>query len=338
MSKSFEGIAIGDFHLDKLGKYFENHLELQINEVTKGFEYALRHGIEHVILLGDIADRDRLSEPAKLALFELLYKYDNKLTIHVILGNHDVRNVNIHSLEFFSKLCTTGLFKTITIYDSPTQVSIGGINVNFLPFPCIQRIDSDVPCLNFAHLDRPGTKGDNGRISTGGTPQEDDDTWIIGHLHTAQQLGKTHFSGTMYQTNFGESQDKYFIKFKVRMKDGRLKRKVELIETFPEFKLINLVVDKKSVLKTITDNPLHLYKLFVKKGVELPKDLNKTYPNIVNSVGYEKKAELDTFLSIEETVSINITSGLKEYLTDKGASDWELKRAKQLITELKSQI
>lgn len=340
--KSWEFVTVGDPHIDKMEGLFPfNHLILQYNELRKPFEYALKMGVPNVVVLGDVAHRDRLSEEGRIMLYELLLEYDGKLNIYVILGNHDVAREGIHSLQFFVKLYETGKFKTVHIISKKEQHVFNGVPVNFLPFPH----KKSIPCkgmdrvLNFAHLERPGALRDNGvKIQKGhGVKQKDKDIWVVGHLHTPQHLASTYFSGTLYQTNFGESLPKSFIHGRIRVKGRTLVETIKVIPNDPAFKLFNLKIEKKSDLKQIEKNPLYLYKVFVKSGTKIDVDLMARYPNIQNvPVMYDTdadlaKLEVDT---VEEIPTYTLYDGLKAEMKKRGASLEMRKRGRQLVGQI----
>lgn len=339
----FEWVSIGDPHLDKLENLFPaNHLELQIGEMEKVFKYAIARGVPHVIILGDVAHRDRLTEESRIALYSLLNRYDGKVFIHVILGNHDVAYEGFHSLQFFVKLYEDRKFKTVHIYKDPTQCMLGGVPVNFLPFPAVRAIPCDTVdrTLNFVHLERPGARRDNGvLIKKGhGVRQKKDDNhiYVSGHLHTPQIIGNTYFSGTLFQTNFGESLPKSFLHGRVRVKDGKLSAKIIEVPNDPVFKLFNLKIEKKSDLRQIEDNPLYLYKLFIRKGVDIDFDLLSRYRNLYNTPSlYANESELmDQQEDVTMAIENDLTGGLRDELRGKGATKWQRKRAESIVNKI----
>lgn len=335
MTKIVEFVTVGDPHLDKLKNLFpNNHLDLQIAELEKPFIWALKNGVENVVVLGDIGDKERLSEEAQIALLTMLFKYDGKLNVWVILGNHDVKDNGTHSLQLFVKIYKEKKFKTTHIVDKPIQVVMNGMAFNFLPFPCIKALPyKNHQTVNFAHLERPGAVRDNGlRIKKEHGTKADKNIWVVGHLHTPQILDLTWFGGTLYQQNFGESFPKGFLYCKFKENGKSITPKIKFIKNDPAFKFHNLVVEKLSDLKQISNNQLYKYKIFVKKGVELPDNLHNKYPNIINTpIRVKNKKEVAVLVSDEQS-NFTLTSNLTSYLKKKhGAKKKQIKRAKQLL-------
>lgn len=315
--------------MDKLrGLFPDNHLNLQIGELRKPFEYALENGVRYVVILGDVADKSRLSEEAQISLFNLLKSYDGKLKVYVILGNHDVHSNGLHSLQLFSEFYKKGVFKTIHIVDTPKQKKIAGVAVNFLPFPESTPIKDKrgYKTVNFAHIERPGALRDNGsKIQKDhGIKQKGKDVWVIGHLHTPQTVGLSYYAGTMYQQNFGEGHTKGFLHCKFKIKNGKLKHNIRFVENDPKFKLFNLIVESESDLEQISSNPLYKYKLFLKAGVRLPNNIAEQYPNITNTLGFKNKKDLE-FLEAEDeeddeqvnASSFGLTDNLERFVREK---------------------
>lgn len=334
-----EGVAVGDCHLDKLHRHFgDAAIDLQIAEIEKPLQYAEKMGLKNAFFLGDISDDERLSDEGKIALINLFHRWDNRLNIYVILGNHDFRLNGYHSLQVIEELQKFNIFKTIKFISKPKQVKMKGVTVNFLPFPATRPSKDMVrkhQVVNVAHLERPGALRDNGtKITKGGVPSKDKDHWLIGHLHTKQELGLNYFPGTVYQLNFGESLPKGFVHFSYKQVGTKVKAKYKWIQTNPAFKFFNVDVEKASDLKEISDNPLYKYKLFVSKGVKLPNNFLVDKPNIVSVAGYSSKEELKTIKQAEAIPDFNMRGQLKSWLrTTKKFSKAQVRRSLKLDKE-----
>jgi DNA repair exonuclease SbcCD nuclease subunit len=347
---SFRFVALGDLHLDKLDHLFGTELtnQLLFAEWSKAADYAVKNKIKYLVILGDVADKARLSEEARVVLQKFLYKYDGKLDIRIILGNHDVEYEGYHSLEAIEQLVKEGAFKSVTIYTKPKQVVIGGVPINFLPFPAERAIEyrnqkgKRVQTLNFAHLERPGALRDNGMVieQDHGVPDDGHDLWVIGHLHTPHEVGNSHYVGTAYQTNFGERLPKGFTVGKVELDGLKLKGEFTRVQNKPAFVLHNLKIESVKDLKKITDNPLDLYKVAVKRGVELPYDLSARHKNIVNTVvQYKTGREADAMLEDAEVqIKFDLTSGLKKQLMGLGLDKPQANRGLAIVEEIQSNI
>lgn len=335
---TLEAVALGDFHADKLTKYWENANAMQANCFRRILNKALSRGIKNAFFLGDLAEgvRDstgnsmRLSEDGQVQLLSLCKEFDGKMEIDIILGNHDWAQEGSHSLQIFLEMQRCKMFKTITFHDKMTTVVRKGIRCGMLPYPNITP-PKDAQ-IAFAHYEVNGSKGDNGRqIRT-----EEDHRFKIpciqGHLHTKQRVRNHYYPGTAWQTSFGENEEKGFMWFKT---DGTT-FKHKFIEHVKPFRLVNLHVHKREDLKQLTTDPLVLYKLFVSDDVKIPEDLLLRYPNIVNRLAFKDEAELDAlenneFKAENNKIDLDHSAILPEYLKNKGATKLQVKRGVEIV-------
>ncbi len=336
---------IGDLHLDKLKKLFEDDaIALQKEEIRKPLEYALTKGIKVVCFAGDIGEHPLLSDDALIALIELIAEYGKALDIHIILGNHDFAENGVHSLRVLELMQRLGFLKC-SIYTAPKAVKLEGIVHNFLPHPHkkLSASAAKEAAVNIGHFETSGSIRDNGSKSKSDyTIKDKKSLWLLGHLHTPHTVSNNvFFGGTTYQLNYGESLPKHWLDYKVKLVGGKLKYDVEYVENKPEFRLFNLEIGTLSDLKKIKDKKYYRYKLFVKEGLALPEDVNMSYPQITSISGYKTKKELaalkmDAIIPIEDQSldKVDIFFGLEDFLRTKGASKNQTKRALKIIQNL----
>lgn len=340
MSLSF--VALGDIHADKLTDLLGDAAhDLMYGEWCKAADYAINNGIKHLFQLGDVSNAPRLSEEARIALLKFMFKYDGRLEMDWVLGNHDVEHEGFHSLQAFAELCSQQTFKTTRVHVVASQRKIGGVTVDFLPFPHKKALKGgNKQHLCLAHLERPGAERDNGmRIdSDSGVPQKDDHQWVVGHLHTHQKLGRTWFTGTAYQTNFGESLPKGFTVGKAsQLTNGKLKVELEFIKTSPKFVLHNLKVETLKDFDKIKDDPLHLYKVTIARGLKVDFDVPTRYPNVVNNPStYANAAE--SKVALEASPTHDIKTGLGKDLRDRGFDKRMVKRGIKIVDSILSNL
>ena len=323
-----EGIMLGDPHFDKLTGIVPNALELQAGAYRNAFEWALKRGIGYAFIGGDVANSHRLSEEAKIELMRLLLDYGDKLCIRIILGNHDVKTEEKHSLHLFSWLAKKGKLN-VGIYEKPEQEILAGVPVNFMPFPYSAPLPNECQCVNVGHLERPGSIRDNGTRNDKHGVKDTKNLWMMGHLHTAQTVGKTYYCGTLYQTNFGESLPKGFTHFKFKRDGKKLKHKMDWIETKPPFVLEKKVVEKKADFKGLVKDPLHIYKLFVNEGLDIP-NLDGVTVHELHSFG--SKIELQEIEKASDNpFAFDLTTNLEEWLLDNKAPELVLQSFKKVV-------
>lgn len=205
-------IGIGDLHLTSMygngawSRYFQGNSDKAILlEAQKAVDYGLKNGITRVFLYGDICDSPKMSYQAHEALFEFFTK-NSQCKFYVILGNHDmvVSGSSQHSLSLLKTFHSA--LPNVRIIEKPTSIRIEGALVRFLPYPSA---DFKADALNVCHLDVAGSTLDSGIKSKS---QVDPKNYIIvsGHIHTQDHFKNCYYSGSLIQTNFGESQNKCF--------------------------------------------------------------------------------------------------------------------------------
>lgn len=282
-------VGIGDLHLtSSLGKgglsgYVKDHDKAVVLAVRRALAYAKRNQVRHVFLYGDVCEAPRMSYSGQIALLSFL-RMD--FDFHIILGNHDKfgeLSSAGHSLEIIKEL----RLPNVHIYEDPTLVKIEGQPINFLPWPYC---DFDARALNVAHVDVQGAKTDSGRAVTKGTDSRA--FAVVGHIHTHQQVRNTFYSGTLYQTNFGESQSKFF--HHGRYEDGW---EIESIAAKPKYVLHNLVVENKKDLVKLArsipeaDTKNHLVKVILKDGANISAT-DYLHLNVVKTVTASNQREI----------------------------------------------
>jgi len=334
-------ILIGDLHLDGMqADLGAKANSLQMREVAKAEAWAVANGIPEVVYLGDLCNRHVLTYDGHLLLHAQWSKYPH-LIRRVILGNHDFAEDGVHSLRLLSTLRP---LPNVHVYDKPTTEDIGGVTVNFLPYPYPDvdwggELDG---CINVSHFEVKGARQDNGAQSrsTKGVPKGT--VWMMGHLHTPHDVGSVHYVGTLYQKTFGESLPKSFTWLKAKAGD-KLKTKVERVPVDPAFKLITLDIEEEDDLKQIDSNPLTKYKLVVSQAVGLSDQFLSSHPNVVRHNSYRTKDEramlLESF-DVTQVVDQGNPYQVSEYLKVKHAylSDKHFARADEIVREIKSRI
>lgn len=332
-----EAVGIGDLHFDnQLNKHIPNLNQVIVGEVRKPLDYAIRNGIKNVFFYGDLVHTPNISADFLINFLDILcHRKYRELDFHVIVGNHDYKEVDLHSMRVFSKLVELKKINNLHIYTEPKVVEVDGVQVNFLPYPHF-KTRSD--CLNVAHVDVNGFKTDTGRDITDGHKAKKNHVCVIGHEHTSQSRRHIHYSGTLYQTNFGESLPKFF--HHIRFKSYE-KYSVELIPNDPQYKLHNVVINAVDDLDTIPKGSKNLCKLFVKDGIELDPNFLVDHDNVVKTNSFKTKKELETLITeaweIEdgEEFAFSYRDGLKEViLSDKDSAKPVKVRALKIFDSL----
>lgn len=287
-----ELVGIGDLHLtdDKgnggLSKYIEAPDLYVMSEAQRVVNWARKKGISLVIFYGDICENQRMSYEANLALVKF-FRRNKDMDFIVYRGNHDSQAKSSdegHSLE----LLISHRLKNVRVFVDDTYVEIGKQKIKICPWPSTA---FDPKVLNFGHIEVFGSKLDSGRKMESEELPKSKAVTCMGHLHTNHKVRNTYYSGTLYQTNFGESLPKFFHHVRFSSVDDY---EIESVPFDPKYKLFNCVVETAEDVAALPTDPHHLVKLVVKDGadVEVP-----ARPNIVINKTFRTKSDLANILT-----------------------------------------
>lgn len=309
--------GVGDLHMDgKLRKYLPNLNSLILAEVRRVVAYARRNGVKLIVFYGDICETPHMSDEAKRLLLAFIMEHQDFQFIFD-LGNHDKENSETHSMQLFKDMLLFGLLPHVRIIENPTTLfRSSGTPLRILPWPSL---DTRKDCMNVIHEEVKDATWDHGRPVGSGTVVKHD--CVAGHLHTNQRVGPVHFSGTLYQTSFGEKAKKFF--HHVTWHSPEEKKIIRKIPHVPAFELINLVVESQSDIDSIQNDPMKLYKVFVQADIALDADTFADLPNVVKTNSYKTKTELVAMMQEEIRLDedfgmenvLSLKNNLKEWLT-----------------------
>jgi DNA repair exonuclease SbcCD nuclease subunit len=322
-----------DWHFDGLKNHFpDNHAALVKAEVRKTYLYAVENGIPYVIAPGDIADSSRMTAASHKALLSILVEFDDLVTTIYLKGNHDHGDVNSTSLDLFEDFAEYKLLKNFVVIKQPTVMKLGGVYVNFCPFPYEDLLPTKKPAVIVIHKTVQGVTTDNGRpaIVRKDSKFPAGSTVVSGHEHKHQIVFCNKvpviYPGNVYQKNFGEKLPKGFIEMRAKYSGDKLKTKYEFVETIPNFRMVTLTIDKQEDFSKLEKDSMIRYRLYLGPGIVAPSSLRKTYPNIdqVWESGKRSKAGV-TASSLEdirelskEIPKVDHTYGLKDFVKAKG--------------------
>lgn len=310
-------IGIGDLHLTAsngqggLASYIKDSDAFVARQVSKVLNYAKLKGIRQIFLYGDICEGTRMSYDATLTMIKILQQQE--FEFHILLGNHDLFSEDPelgHSLEIIREFN----FPNVHIYEKPTVKKIEGRKVKFLPWPSV---DFSNDCLNVGHQDVAGAKHDSGRPISKGS--ESDATVVMGHIHTRQKIRNTYYSGTLYQTNFGESKKKFF--HHIEYDGGWV---ITDIPFEPEYRLHAVEVKTKKDLLKAPKSPKDLIKLLLLDGCQVTAADYAGYNVVlVKAINSEQELALAKVEDLKEGSQIEISSDefFAEWLTSKPLED-----------------
>lgn len=325
-----------DLHFDKLDHIVPRANHKIVQMLQYAFDWALDRGIYNVIQYGDVCERPRMSYQSQVLLYDLiLHKKYRRLNFHFLLGNHDFAEDGSHSLQVLD-LVALKLDRNVEVYTSQTDVDIDDCPFRFLPYPAT---DTSSRHINVGHFETKGSLRDNGRKIEEGV--ETKHTVLMGHLHTKHRVNNVYHSGTMYQTNFGESMPKFFHHVTAT---GPKDIDVQCIQVDPPWRLNNLTIESASDLRQLKKNDVDFYKLFIKDGVDF--DLNRIlvdYPNVVKHNSFKTRQDLEVLKNKdfvldfeEEEAVVNENEFVKTSLRTKGFDKQKVRRGLQILEKVRS--
>jgi len=156
----------------KGSKYLHDYFEKFYDDVF--FPTLEAEGIDTVIHMGDAFDSRKSIdyqslEWAKRVVFERLKKYD----VHMIVGNHDTYYKDTNEVNSPELLLQT--YSNIKTYSQPTEVTISGLNILFLPWInrqneklSIESIKKSNSKVVMGHLELNGFRAHRGHVMEDG--------------------------------------------------------------------------------------------------------------------------------------------------------------------------
>lgn len=330
-----EFLGIGDLHLPDsngvggLAKYIEDPATFVIQEVQKIMDYGRSKGVFTIIFYGDLFENPRGSYEGHLALIGL-FRSNPKFRFIAIPGNHDKFGLQTsagHSLQILEAM----KIPNFVLYTEPTVIDLDGARVHMMPWPC-KAFRKD--CLNVAHIEVKGSQLDSGRKLDSDDLVKTSAVACVGHLHTPHQVKNVHYSGTIYQTNFGEGIKKYFHHVRFNDVDDY---EIELIPHRPKYRLYTVIVHSKADLEGVSRKPNDLIKLVIEDGADIEAN-DYQWPNVVQVKAYKSKAELTAILTEDlvsgEELVIKSSDFFNEWISVQDITPELKSQAKKLRTKI----
>lgn len=317
-------IGIGDPHFDgKLAEHIPNFNDVIGTEIRTVLMQARRKGASLVLLYGDICERSVLSDDARRVLLTLFKEFEDLMFI-MWRGNHDTlgpQETEPCSLDPFHVLIDLGYLKNVRVVRHAPKdfFTNSDTPIRVLPWPYA---DTNADLINFMHVEAAGATWETGRPVEEGYAKNH--LCCVGHIHTAQKVRNCHYSGTLYQTTFGEAPEKYY--HDILWTGDPKTSKVKLIPHAPKYLLKNAVIRSHEEFTTlkreIQDAPdTTLWKIFINsKKVILPVNAFDNLPTVIKHTPYKTKEELVT--KINEELALEDRSSSVYQDTDAALNVW----------------
>ncbi len=183
------------------------------------FPYLAQHNIDTVIHLGDLMDRRKFVsfKTAKEVRERFIYPLQHmKINFHCIVGNHDIYYKNTNDVNSLKELID-GKYKNIHIYEDPTDVNIGGLDILLLPWINQQNeiytegmiMDTQAK-VAMGHLEIKGFDMIRGHKNEHGNDKSmfsKFHTVFSGHFHCKSDDGQIYYLGAPYEIYWNDYND-----------------------------------------------------------------------------------------------------------------------------------
>ena len=200
----------------KGSKLFHDYFEKFYRDVF--FPTLDKMGIDIVIHMGDAFDSRKGIEFkslkwAKRVVFDPLKKRNIKM--HLMVGNHDAYYKNTNEINAVDLLLKE--YDNVEVYSSPTEVSLGGLPILFIPWINEQNeketnnIISKTKCpVAMGHLELNGFRVNNQVVMDHGHDSRAFNKFekvFSGHYHTRSDNGTVYYLGNPYEMFWSDVKD-----------------------------------------------------------------------------------------------------------------------------------
>ena len=184
------------------------------------FPYIDKSGIDTVIHLGDVMDRRKfVSYKIANDFRERFIKrlVDRKLTVHMLVGNHDTYFKNTNEINSLYELLGgpgEEKYPNIFCYDGPCTVEFDGVPIHFMPWICqdnytrsMRSIEMTSAQICMGHFEINGFEMHKGHFSENGYDKKflnKFDTVFSGHFHKKSDDGHIYYLGNTYQMTWSD--------------------------------------------------------------------------------------------------------------------------------------
>lgn len=212
---------ISDLHFGS-NNFHKGRFESQMEFFEKQFfPYCLENNVTDVINLGDtVHNRNTIDLYILQEMKTRFFKWfeDHNITMHLILGNHDLNKRNTLDYNFFAE--NVNEFKKIIVYNKQTIVKIGNYTIGMIPWIVEPKKyknpkGCDILAGHFEINEMPMMK--NIMSHSGFVPELFKDIHYVfsGHYHIKSRRDNIIYTGTQYQltmNDFDEDKGFYVLK------------------------------------------------------------------------------------------------------------------------------
>ena len=276
--------------------------------------------IKHVIHLGDVFDIRRnidfwSLDWARKNIFNPLQ--DLGVTVDMMVGNHDSFYKN--TLEINSLECLLQEYDNLRVYTGPSEVTVGGRKMVYLPWICEQNEEQTVNLMReteaevvLGHLEMEGFKTNPTYTANHGRQVSEFSKFELvmsGHYHTRSKKGNFQYIGNPYQMYWNDYADErgFNIFDTETLKLQHIKNPYEMFhkifydDTKNEYYNIDVEKYKDTVVKVVVENKTDYtaFDYLINSLQDVTLDLK-----IIEDFSTEESEDEDIQLEHEDTLTI----------------------------------
>jgi DNA repair exonuclease SbcCD nuclease subunit len=276
--------------------------------------------IKHVIHLGDVFDIRRnidfwSLDWARKNIFNPLQ--DIGVTVDMMVGNHDSFYKN--TLEINSLECLLQEYSNLRVYTEPSEVTVGGRKLIYLPWICEQNENQTVNLLQetdsqviLGHLEMEGFKTNPTYVANHGRQISEFSKFemvMSGHYHTRSKKGNFQYIGNPYQMYWNDYADErgFNIFDTETLKLQHIKNPYEMFhkifydDTKNEYYDLDVEKYKDTVVKVVVENKTDYtaFDYLINSLQDVTLDLK-----IIEDFSTEVDDDVDMDLEHEDTLTI----------------------------------
>lgn len=208
-------LNLGDWHLGV--KADDEWIRgIQIDGIKQAIEYSKKNGITVWIQYGDIFDvRKAITHKTMEFAREIVQMLDDAgITLHTIVGNHDLHYKNVMHPNASTELLAK--YPNVKVYDKPTTVDFDGCLIDLIPWMCeentseiLEHIKTSSASFCVGHWELNGFYFYKGMKSHGLEPdflKTYKEVWS-GHFHTISEAANVRYIGTPWTLTAGDEND-----------------------------------------------------------------------------------------------------------------------------------
>ena len=211
-------IILGDTHFGVRGDSLEFHKYYRKFYDEVFFPYLIENNIKTIFQLGDLFDRRKFINFNSLYLsrgyfFNKLKEHN--ITMHTLLGNHDVAYKN--TLEVNSSSLLLDGYKEVNVIDEFQTLEVEGTKIDIVPWICddnekeiFESMKTSGADICFGHFEIDGFEMDRGNVHQGGLDRKTlskYDIVLSGHFHHMSSADNITYVGTPYEMTWSDYND-----------------------------------------------------------------------------------------------------------------------------------